>query len=36
MRKPEQIFTYTRFHCGEPVEVQAEGLWLTANPPGIS
>ncbi|MCU0907005.1 MAG: Hint domain-containing protein [Rhodobacteraceae bacterium] len=36
MRKPEQIFTYTRFHCGEPVEVQAEGLWLTANPPGIA
>lgn len=36
MRKPEQIFTYTRFHCGDPVEVQAEGLWLTANPPGIS
>jgi hypothetical protein len=36
MRKPEQIFTYTRFHCGEPAEVQAEGLWLAANPPGIS
>lgn len=36
MRKPEQIFTYTRFHCGEPVEVQAEGLWLAANPPGIT
>jgi hypothetical protein len=36
MRKPEQIFTYTRFHCGEPVEVQAEGMWLQANPPGIA
>jgi hypothetical protein len=36
MRKPEQIFTYTRFHCGEPVEVQAEGLWLTAQRPGIA
>ncbi len=32
MRRPEQIFTYTRFHCGDPVEVQAEGLWLTAAP----
>lgn len=36
LRRPEQIFTYTRFHCGEPVEVQAEGIWLKANPPGVS
>jgi hypothetical protein len=36
LRKPEQIFTYTRFHCGDLVEVQAEGLWLRADPPGVS
>ncbi len=35
LRKPEQIFTYTRFHCGDPVEVQAEGLWFHAYPPGL-
>ena len=36
LRKPEQIFTYTRFHCGDLAEVQAEGLWLRADPPGFS
>jgi hypothetical protein len=36
LRKPEQIFTYTRFHCGDLAEVQAEGLWFRADPPGIA
>jgi hypothetical protein len=27
VRKPEEIMTYTRFHCGEPVSVKVEGIW---------
>lgn len=31
-RKPEPMFTYTLFHCGVPVEVRAEGIWVRLNP----
>lgn len=32
MRKAETMITYTLFHCGEKVDVCAEGLWLPVAP----
>lgn len=32
VRKPEEIMTYTRFHCGEPVCVKMEGIWARVVP----
>ncbi|MEM9975009.1 MAG: Hint domain-containing protein [Pseudomonadota bacterium] len=32
LRRPEEILTYTMFHCGEPVVVKMEGLWARVIP----
>ena len=32
LRKPETFFTYTLFHCGQPVDVHVEGLWVPVAP----
>jgi len=32
IHKPEEIMTYTMFHCGEPVCVKMEGLWARVSP----
>ncbi|MDU8943083.1 Hint domain-containing protein [Ovoidimarina sediminis] len=32
VRKPEEIMTYTMFHCGEPVVARCEGLWMHIAP----
>ncbi|MEL6800756.1 MAG: Hint domain-containing protein [Pseudomonadota bacterium] len=32
MHKPEEIMTYTMFHCGEPVCVKMEGIWARVTP----
>lgn len=32
LRKPEEIMTYTMFHCGEPVVARCEGLWMHIAP----
>lgn len=32
LRKPEDMMTYTRFHCGESVCVRVEGLWAMVDP----
>ena len=31
-RKPENMITYTVFHCGDPVSVECEGLWIDVIP----
>lgn len=31
-RKEETLFTYTRFHCGEPVLARVEGVWTRIEP----
>lgn len=31
-RKPEQIITYTVFHCGRPATVLSEGIWMDTAP----
>lgn len=31
-RKPEQIMTYTVFHCGRPTAVISEGIWIDTAP----
>ncbi len=32
IHKPEEIMTYTMFHCGEPVCVKMEGIWARVTP----
>lgn len=32
LRKPEDIMTYSIFHCGEPAVVRMEGLWARVEP----
>lgn len=32
LRKHEEMFTYTLFHCGESVTVRVEGIWAKINP----
>lgn len=32
VRKTEPMITYTRFHCGEPVSVLCEGIWVDVHP----
>ncbi len=32
LRKPEDMMTYTLFHCGEPVCVRMEGMWARVDP----
>ncbi len=32
LRKPEDMMTYTVFHCGESVCVRMEGLWARVDP----
>ena len=32
VRKPEEMMTYTMFHCGEPVVARCEGLWMHIAP----
>ncbi|MEM6824102.1 MAG: Hint domain-containing protein [Pseudomonadota bacterium] len=32
LRKPEEIMTYTLFHCGESVVARVEGLWARITP----
>ncbi len=32
LRKPEDMMTYTLFHCGEPVSVRMEGIWALVEP----
>ena len=32
VRKPEELLTYTLFHCGEPVVVKVEGVWAKVSP----
>jgi len=32
LRKPEEILTYTLFHCGERVCVRIEGIWARVDP----
>lgn len=32
LRKPEDMLTYTMFHCGESVCVRMEGLWAKVDP----
>ena len=32
LRKPEEIMTYTLFHCGEPIVARVEGLWARVDP----
>ena len=32
VRKPEEILTYTLFHCGESICVRTEGLWARVDP----
>lgn len=32
VRKPEEMMTYTLFHCGEPVIVRMEGIWACVEP----
>ncbi len=32
VRKPEEIMTYTMFHCGEPVVARVEGLFAQITP----
>jgi len=32
LRKTESMITYTRFHCGQDVEVDAERLWMPVAP----
>lgn len=35
MRKPEAMFTYTRFECTSPVVVKAEGIWAKVEPSAL-
>ncbi len=32
LRRPEEIMSYTMFHCGEPVVVKMEGIWARVSP----
>lgn len=32
VRKPEELLTYTLFHCGEEVVVRVEGVWAKVTP----
>ena len=32
LRKPEDMMTYTLFHCGEPVAARMEGIWALVEP----
>jgi len=32
IRKPEEMMTYTVFHCGGPVCVRTEGIWAKLDP----
>ncbi len=32
VRKPEELLTYTLFHCGEEVVVRVEGIWAKVTP----
>jgi hypothetical protein len=32
VRKPEELLTYTLFHCGEEVVVRVEGIWAKVAP----
>lgn len=32
IRRPEPMFTYTLFHCGTPVEVHVDGVWMHVDP----